>query len=70
MDRSQDIRILSSRENGTHTIIKFTRDMDTGDKEDYKIKVGKTKWAILYFKVVLLRIYLIRINNYFSVLCL
>lgn len=39
MDDSQDTGVVSSLENGTHTIMSVMRYLDTTDSTDYLIKV-------------------------------
>jgi len=36
MDGKQDFELISGSENATHTILKFRRKLDTGDKDDWK----------------------------------
>jgi len=36
MDDKQDYELISGSENSTHTILKFKRKLDTGDKNDWK----------------------------------
>lgn len=40
-DKIQDIEIISSTENGTHTTMTFSRKLETEDQKDMTITVSK-----------------------------
>lgn len=47
MDGSQDVLVLASFQNGTHTVITVKRDLDTRDDKDNIIEV-RDKYLIVY----------------------
>lgn len=40
IDKSQDVELLGGYQNDTHTVLRFSRPLETCDEEDRKLTVG------------------------------